>query len=407
MITPPRIDANWLSRPETAAVFAALERAGHGARAVGGSVRNALIGRPVADVDIATTATPAETMRACSAAGLGVHPTGLAHGTVTIVSGGIPHEVTTLRRDVETFGRHATVAFTDDWREDAARRDFTINALYCDARGVVHDPLGGYPDLLVRRVRFIGDPHARIREDFLRILRFFRFTAEYAGGRTDDAGLRACGEERTGLGSLSAERVRSEFMKVLVAASAPAVVRVMHAHGFLAPLLGLAPMLARFERMAGIEATAGLAADPILRCAALAIRTPEDADRLTDRLRLSNVEHARLVTMAKAETIALGATREAVHAQLYRLGRDRFVDTVLAQWSLLAGAAEDGCFMERLAEATTWTLPRLPIDGRDVIASGIAAGPAVGAALRRLEDEWLASGFRLGRDALLELLHRR
>src|SRR5581483_10750916 len=200
---PSLAGADWLVRPETQAVFRALAARGHAARAVGGAVRNALLGRPVIDIDIATPARPEEVMEAARAAGLAAVPTGIAHGTVTVLAAHVPHEVTTLRRDVETHGRHATVAFTDDWEADARRRDFTINALYCSGEGEVFDPLGAYPDLASRRVRFIGDAHERIREDYLRILRFFRLTAEYGEGPPAPEGLAACVAEREGLGRLS------------------------------------------------------------------------------------------------------------------------------------------------------------------------------------------------------------
>ena len=216
---------------ETQAVLAALRRAGHEGRIVGGAVRNALMGKPVADIDIATPATPEQVMRAATAAGLHVIPTGLQHGTVTVVANHVPHEVTTLRRDVATDGRHATVAFTQDWAADAARRDFTINALYCDADGTVHDPLGGYPDLVARRVRFIGSADQRIAEDYLRILRFFRFHAEYASGPLDAGGLAACVRGRDGLARLSAERIRAEMLKLILAPGALAALEAWRRTG--------------------------------------------------------------------------------------------------------------------------------------------------------------------------------
>lgn len=243
--------APWLVRPETRAVFDALARAGHEARAVGGSVRNALLGLPVNDVDIATPATPEAVTAAARAAGLAAHPTGIDHGTVTVVSGHIPHEVTTLRRDVETDGRRAVVAYSTDWAEDAARRDFTINALYADADGRVFDPRGtGLPDLDARAVRFIGDADARIREDYLRILRFFRFSACYSAGRCDEEGLAACARNRAGLTRLSAERVHAESIKIFAspAAALMVVVGAMLRHGFLPSLYGAAPYCGRLAR---------------------------------------------------------------------------------------------------------------------------------------------------------------
>ena len=298
---PPRLDdASWLTRPETKAVFAALAARGFAARAVGGVVRNALLGRPVTDVDIATPARPDEVMAAAQAAGLAAVPTGIDHGTVTVIANHVPYEITTLREDVETHGRHATVAFTDDWTADARRRDFTINALYCSADGEVFDPLGAYPDLAQRRVRFIGDARARIGEDYLRILRFFRLTADYGEGPPDAESLAACVAERAGLGQLSAERVRQEMLRLLVALRGPELVRAMLDYGLITLVLPAAPRPTLLDRLAALEAALGLAPDPILRLAALAVEVPEDADRLRDRLRLSNEEHARLARTAVA-----------------------------------------------------------------------------------------------------------
>ncbi len=272
-------DADWLVRPATRAVFDALSVSGFEVRAVGGAVRNALIGKAVADVDLATNAAPDEVIAAVTRAKLRAIPTGLDHGTVTVVSDHIAHEVTTLREDTETDGRRAKVAFTADWAADARRRDFTINALYCDRDGVIHDPLGGLPDLAAGRVRFIGDPHARIREDYLRVLRFFRFTAEYAGGVADRDGLTACNAERSGLARLSAERVRSEFLRLLTAPDALRMITTMLHHGYLPDLLGVAPNLAVLARVAGIEDLRGQTADATLRLAGLGVIVPEDAER--------------------------------------------------------------------------------------------------------------------------------
>ncbi len=231
---PSLADADWLTRPQTREVFAALTAEGAEARAVGGAVRNALMGIPVKDVDIATTALPGEVMRLADRAGLHAVPTGIEHGTVTVVAGKVPFEVTTLRRDIETFGRHAKVTFTTDWREDAMRRDFTMNALYADPDGTVHDPLGGYADLQARRVRFIGDAHQRIREDYLRILRFFRFGAQYGDARAPDAeGLAAAAAEKAGLSLLSGERIRSELMLLLAAPGAVPALRQMRDAGII------------------------------------------------------------------------------------------------------------------------------------------------------------------------------
>ena len=262
-------EARWLREASTQRVFAAIDSGGFQARAVGGAVRNSLLGLPVTDIDIATTARPEDVMRLARASGLAVIETGLKHGTVTVIANRRPFEVTTLRKDVETHGRHATVAFTDSWSEDACRRDFTINALYCDADGTVHDPLGGLGDLTARRVRFIGDAAERIREDYLRILRFFRFTAQYSEGLPDAAGLAACTRERAGLGRLSAERVRQELVRLLVARGVLDAVMAMREHGILAAVLPAAPRPGLLARLVEIEAGQGLDGDVMLRLAAL------------------------------------------------------------------------------------------------------------------------------------------
>src|SRR5215510_13333631 len=238
---PSLAGADWLTRADTLAVFDALAARGYAARAVGGAVRNALLGRPVIDVDIATPAHPDEVIAAARAAGLAAQPTGIAHGTVTVIAGHVAHEVTTLREDVEAHGRHATVAFTDDWAADARRRDFTINALYCNADGEVFDPLGGRGDVAAHRVRFIGQARERIREDYLRILRFFRLTAEYGAGAPDAEGLAACVLERDGLQRLSAERIRQELLRLLVAPRAAELVGSMLDYGLLPLVLSAAP----------------------------------------------------------------------------------------------------------------------------------------------------------------------
>jgi poly(A) polymerase len=400
---PPRLTgAGWLDRPETQAVFAALAAAGFTARAVGGSVRNALAGRPVIDVDIATDARPEEVMRAAEAAGLKAAPTGLAHGTVTVVAGGHPYEVTTLRRDVESHGRHATVAFTDDWSEDARRRDFTLNALYCSADGTVFDPLGGYPDLAARRVRFIGDAGERIREDYLRILRFFRLTAEFAEGPADAEGLAACVRERAGLAILSAERVRVEFLRLLAAPRGPEIAALMQDYGLLPAVLGAAPRPTLLARLAAIEAALGVAPDPVLRLAALAVEIPEDAERLRGRLRLSNEQAARLARGAPWREADIGpASPEATaRAWLYRLGAAAYRERVLLAWTRAGDPPDSDAWLHRLALPERWPPPRFPLKGADALALGVSAGPRVGEVLRTVEDWWIAGNFAADESAL-------
>ena len=403
-VHPPRIAADWLTRPATQAVFAALAAAGHDARAVGGAVRNALIGKTVADVDIATPATPEQVMTAATAAGLDVVPTGLKHGTVTVLSGRIPHEVTTLRRDVETDGRHAVVAFTDDWAADAARRDFTINALYCDADGRVYDPLGGYSDLSARRVRFIGAAEARIREDYLRILRFFRFTAEYAAGPVDDTGLAACGRLRDGLNRLSAERIRAEVLKILAAPRAAEIAGVMNDHGVWVPLLGLATVPAHLTRLVATtpDSTA------VTRLAALSVTTPEQATALAARLRLSSSEAEALAALARlGQRMQTPMSVIEARRALYREGRAAFIaalSVAQARFGETSSAPSD--WRQLGATATAWQSPVFPLRGQDLLDRGMAAGPRVGDILRRIELEWIDGDFIPDHAALLARLER-
>jgi poly(A) polymerase len=397
----------WLDRPETQVVLAALAAGGFAARAVGGAVRNALVGRPVADVDIATDARPKEVMRAAKAAGLKAIPTGLAHGTVTVVAGGRPYEITTLRRDVETRGRHATVAFTDDWAEDARRRDFTLNALYCSADGSLLDPLGGYPDLAARRVRFIGDARKRIREDYLRILRFFRLTADFAEGPADAEGLAACVRERAGLGILSAERVRAELLRLLAAPRGPEIAGLMQEYGLLPSVLGAAPRPTLLARLAAIEAALGVAPDPMLRLAALAVEIAEDAGRLRDRLRLSNDEAAKLMRASGPGADIGPPGREAqAKAWLYRHGTAAYRERLLLDWTRSAAPPDSAAWRGRLDLPNRWQPPRFPLTGADVRAHNVPAGRRVGEILRALEDGWIAEVFAADETALRARLEK-
>lgn len=400
----PRLDGSeWLRRPQTQAVLQAIAVAGFEGRVVGGAVRNALIGKAVTDIDIATNAPPEEVMRIAGAAGFAAVPTGIAHGTVTVVADHHPFEVTTLREDVETHGRHATVAFTADWAADARRRDFTINALYCGADGTVHDPLGGWPDLVARRIRFIGDAGQRIREDFLRILRFFRFHAEYAHGAPDAAGLHAAVVARVGLARLSGERVRLELAKLLAAPGAVAAIETMAAYGILTELLPVAPRLGPFARVAAAEERAGLAPRPVLRLALLTIAVAEDADRIAQRLRLSNEERAVLARRGRRLRVDPGLGRAAAKVALYRLGRDGYFEAVLASWAE-QGRHDDPSWLDLLTLPDRWPIPRLPVSGTDVLARGIGPGAAVGRALGLLEEAWIAAGMPDDRDWLLAQL---
>ena len=389
---PSLAGAEWLTRPPTRAVFAALAATGHPVRAVGGAVRNALLGLPVTDIDLATPARPEAVIMAAHRAGLKAIPTGIAHGTVTDVSESRAYEVTTLRRDLATDGRHATVAFTDDWAEDARRRDFTINALFCDADGTVHDPLGGRADVTARRVRFIGDAEARITEDHLRILRFFRLHAAYGHGTLDVAGLAACVRGRDGLARLSAERIRAEVLKLLVAPGAVDAIAAMTDCGLLCLILRVAPRPGVLRQAVAAEAALGRAPDVLLRLSALALAVAEDIPRLSDRLRLSHGERDRLLVIeARAADTFANFDAAAVRRHLYRTGLEPMRRQIVALASLGPGQHSLALHLEVMAAAGP--APQFPLAGRDVLALGLPAGPGVGRLLAEIEAWWVASEF--------------
>jgi poly(A) polymerase len=377
-----------------AALLALLNRDGEEARVVGGAVRNALLGQPHGDIDIATTALPEDVVRRVQAAGCKAVPTGIDHGTVTVVIDSKPFEVTTLREDVETYGRKAKVAFGRDWQADAERRDFTINALSAAADGTLHDYVGGLADLAARRIRFIGDPAQRIAEDYLRILRFFRFHAAYGHGTPDAAGLHACIVARGGLDSLSRERVRMEILKLLLAPGAFETLVVMQDSGLLGRILAGVPLLASFANLLAVEAALGLDPDAARRLGALATWVVEDAERLWQRLRLSNVEHERLQSMATQWRFLSPAIGErAARALLYQLGRERFIDRVLIAWARSSGTATDAAWRDLASLPQRWTPPNFPLKAADFMARGVTQGPALGAALRAAEAAWIAADF--------------
>jgi len=391
--------ASWLERAETRAVFDALQGAGTETRAVGGAVRNTLLGLAVTEIDLATTAVPETVMALAAKAGLKAVPTGIDHGTVTLVASGVPFEVTTLRRDVETFGRHARIAYTQDWEEDAKRRDFTLNALYADRDGRLFDPLGGYADLLAGRVRFIGDADERIKEDYLRILRFFRFHAYYGKGPLDRAGLAAVLRLRGGLDQLSAERVSAELRRILTAPRAAEAIEALYDYGLLTGLLGGVPRLADFLRLVAIEAALARIPEAALRLAVLAVFVEEDVARLTQRFRLANAEQA---VLALAATVRADAPGEAeAKAELYRLGVNAFVASMLIAWARSGADGDDPQWRNALALPERWQAPAFPLRGADLVALGELKGPEIGELLRRLEAEWIADGFAGSREQLL------
>jgi poly(A) polymerase len=380
-----RIDADWIRDPKVQAVCDALTRAGHQALFVGGCVRNALLGAPVADIDIATDARPERVVEITVAAGLRPVPTGIDHGTITVVSGGKACEVTTFRRDVETDGRRARVAFSDRMEEDAARRDFTMNALYATPSGEVLDPIGGLPDLRAGRLRFIGDPAQRIAEDYLRILRFFRFHAWYAdpAGGLDAEGLAACAAAADGLDRLSAERIGNEMKKLLAAPDPSLAMAAMQQSGILARVLPGAEATA-LGPLVHLEAGVGADPDPIRRLASLGT---EDAEA---RLRLSRSNAKRL------ELLREGAAEGAAPAlDAYRHGAAAAHDIALLRAALTTQPLPQGLDREIARGASA----RFPLNAADLMPG--LSGPALGARLRELESRWIASDFTLSRSELL------
>src|SRR5450830_1381173 len=387
--------AAWLSAGALPRLLTVLDRDGEEARVVGGAVRNALIAMPIHEIDVATTAVPEEVVRRVQAAGFKAVPTGIAHGTVTVVIDKHPFEVTTLRQDVETYGRHAKVAFGRDWKADAERRDFTINALSARRDGAVYDYVGGLDDLEARRVRFIGEARQRIEEDYLRILRFFRFHAAYGtSDHPDGEGIAACIAGSDGLDRLSRERVRMELMKLVVGTHAVPTLISMTDAGLTLRVLGGISYLGSFENMAKAEAAIGAPPDPVRRLGALGVAVAEDAERLWQKLRLTNNEHERLASMAEGwRRISPGFGEPAARALLYRLKGERYTDRVLLAWARSQAPAHDEAWHALASLPGRWSAPVFPLKAADFIKRGVEKGPALGAALAAAEQAWIAAGF--------------
>lgn len=398
-IDPAKHD--WMVAPETRKLLAAL---GEG-RFVGGAIRNAILGWPVHDIDIAVPMPPEEALQRLQKAEIKALPTGIAHGTLTAIVNGRPFEVTSLRRDVETDGRHAVVSFTDDWEEDSARRDFTMNALYADADGEVFDYHGGIEDLIAGRVRFVGDPARRIREDYLRILRLFRFHAWYGRGDMDAGALRAAADAKAGLAQLSGERVANELLRLLEAQNPGPAFRMMAACGVLSEILPYPVNLPRLENLILIDAQNRFAPDAILRLAALMPDDAEAARQLGERLKLSGAERTRLEALCRAgEKIPSHQSAADVRRLLYRIGVMRFRDRVLLSWAASPRGAAAIQWRMLLSIADGWQKPRFPLSGREAMAAGAAEGPQVGRVLALVEDWWLERDFMPDEAALLEKL---
>jgi poly(A) polymerase len=403
----------WMTAPETRAVIAALTAEGAEVRFVGGCVRDAVIGRPVKDVDIATHDLPERVMALLEKAGITAVPTGVKHGTVTAVIGKSHFEITTLRRDVETFGRHATVAFTNDWTADAARRDLTMNALFCAPDGRLFDPFGGLADLKARRVRFVGDAATRIREDVLRLLRFFRFYAHYGAPPPDAEALEAARDLAPLLPTLSGERICGETLKLLMAPDPASVVALMRDQGVLAHFMPEGTGIARLAALVTVEGIAprGLVpeADAIRRLAALLDGGASAAETVAARLRLSNAERERLIAIAGGPWPVADLDGPARRRLLYRLGRERFRDAALHAWAeAIAGTAsadryETESWIDLVATIET-ALPPFPLRGRDALELGLKPGPEVGRLVAEVEAWWIDGDFRADRAACLARL---
>ena len=387
----------WMSAPATVAVFDALEAEGGPdcARFVGGSVRNALVGRPIDDLDIATTLTPDRVTKALKAAKLKAVPTGVEHGTVTAVSDHKPHEITTLRRDVSTDGRRATVAFTTDWTLDAQRRDLTLNALYASRDGTIFDPTGqGLADARAGRIAFVGEPLERLHEDYLRILRFFRFYAHFGRGPPDAAAVAACAALKDHIDTLAAERISKELLKLLAADDPRPAVRLMDETGVLEVILKAPTNLRRFEALVEIEADQLFECEPVLRLAAL---LPDDqiaAGRLAGRLRLANAGRDRIIAaLAPTPMLKSWMSPREIRREVYRADAFTFRDRAKLAWAAAPRTATTMQWRGMIALAEGWVKPTFPLTGAEVMSAGAPKGPLVGQILREVEDWWIDHDF--------------
>ena len=386
---PSLARSRWLKEPSLQRVFTLVAGAGGEARVAGGAVRNALLGEPIGDIDIATTLAPQNVMTAFKAAGLSVHPTGIEYGTVTAIIDHKPYEITTLRRDVQTDGRHAVVAFTDSWKEDALRRDFTINALYCDGLGKIHDYVDGYGDIRRKRIIFVGTPAARIKEDNLRILRFFRFFAAYENMTPDSASLAACVRLKKGLLGLSAERIAREMFKLLIGPNAVPALKLMAKHKVLKNILAHSDDFRVIQR---------LPLDPLLRAFELA----KKPGGLREAWRLSNNQARRIDALLQGVVLTPKLRENEQRKLLYALGPEAWRDSVHLAWARSRAALTDRAWKRLLTLPSRWTAPGFPVTGHDLINSGLLSGPDLGRELKRLEDYWIASDFKSTKEELLE-----
>lgn len=404
-------EASWFKDPALRRIFALLNQEGEEVRVVGGAVRNALMGLPVTDTDLATSWAPDQVIARARQAGIRSVPTGIDHGTVTLVIEGRGFEVTTLRHDAETDGRRAKVTFGRDWQVDAERRDFTINALYADSSGQIIDLVGGLDDIATRTVRFIGDADARIAEDYLRVLRYFRFFAHYGSGRPDAAALKACARARDKLGKLSSERVWKELKTLLKAIDPGRALLWMRQAGVLTAVLPESEKWG-IDSVGGLiatEAALGWEPDPMLRLMAI---VPPDAGRMRElaaRLKMSRAEASRLISWAEAPVFEPTLALTAFDRMLYRIGSEPLIDRLrLSLVSARARAETDTTALteaaghnRHLGHALKWQRPVFPVAGADLIAKGVEPGPEMGARLAALEERWIESNFKFDKMALL------
>ncbi|MGF6158401.1 poly(A) polymerase [Ensifer sp. KUDG1] len=404
----------WFSTPSLRRVFDVLNVDGGEVRVVGGAVRNSLMGLPAGDIDMATTWRPDEVAERAKAAGIKVVPTGIDHGTVTLVIDGMPYEVTTLRRDVATDGRRAEVAFGTDWKADAERRDFTINALYANDRGEVFDDVGGLADIETRTLRFIGDASERVAEDYLRILRFFRFFAHYGRGRPDADGLRACARARSKLATLSAERVWAETKKLLSADDPGRALLWMRQAGVLTEILPETEKwgIDAIPELVAAERAFGWKPAPLLRLSAIVPPDEERLEAMAERLRVSKAEAAYFNRWAKAPAVPATTVDTAFDRLLYRHGVEGIVVRLRLALSTARRKSEgDPAFLSEtaslrrlLARAEAFKRPSFPLNGGDVLKAGVPAGPRVGEILGELENLWIERNFNLDRANLVARL---
>ncbi len=392
----------WLRAKPVQRVFAALPK--DSTRFVGGCVRDALLGERVSDIDLATQLEPKQVAKLMKRLGIAVHETGIEHGTLTLVADNQVFEITTLRRDVSTDGRRASIAFTQDWEEDAKRRDFTINALYCDLDGKIYDPLGqGLEDIKDRRIRFVGDAHKRIKEDYLRILRFFRFAAWISPeGKLDKDGLRACRELKAGLKTLSSERIWSETKKLLGAKNPARIVHIMLVGGILETLLPEASNAEGLGLICDLEQEKSLTPDPELRLMAMSARDEMAIARLCKRLKMSNSEKKRFMRWAQDSTLlSTNMDKKQLAQACYNGGRQTIMDRLVLRAAGARNSVQKNLWWRNYEFAKNWQRPEFPLTGKDLIAAGFEAGEGMGRLLKALEALWVRSGFTTSKQQLL------